>query len=105
MLETEMEPGPYTVSQTLEYWGSSKYQKQSRFRKMNQLWREIEKSQKFNPDDEMAAIKWTEFPATFTTDGNVSFDHVSDALPADRKKTVHTQGLVAKAKWVPVHSD
>lgn len=100
MIEAEMETGKYRPT-PLEYWGSDEYQGYRRSRKMNKIWNECMKS-KFGNHDQMAPIKWTEFPETFTHDGNISFDRVSDALPENRPKTVHTQGLVAKAKWVPV---
>lgn len=31
----------------------------------------------------------------------VSFDRVSDFMPADRKKLIHSQGVVGHFKWIP----
>jgi len=44
---------------------------------------------------------WKEFDNFFTQKANGPFCDSSDELRSNRKKTTHTQGLVAKIEWKP----
>lgn len=88
---------------SVDYFGSPEYQALSAADKLDKLWDEHQASKVGKPDAP-ADFKWAQFPETFLADGNVSFTHTSDVLPPGRTKTQHTQGLLAKARWVPKSS-
>ena len=48
---------------------------------------------------------WKDFPEFFTDVAVEAFCGVSDGLRHNRKKTTHTQGIVAKVEWVPVEGN
>jgi len=54
---------------------------------------------------EPMAFYWKEFPNFFTQKANGSFCLPGDAAKWKRKKTTHTQGVVAKVQWVPVENE
>lgn len=88
----------------VNYWHQDAYQNQSRYDKLEQLWEELIP----NPHDrdvEPLDFMWRAFPKFFTRENYKVFRSKSDALPAPRQKLVHTQGLVAKVRWIPVAND
>ena len=78
------------------YFKTDEYQAQDREHKMNDLWTMITK------DDTMLDYFWADFAKIFTNKANGSFCQNSDELKRNRPKTTHTQGVVAKASWLPV---
>jgi len=55
-----------------------------------------------NHDVAVKPLMWKEFDNFFTQKANGPFCDSSDELRKRRKKTTHTQGLVAKIEWKPV---
>ena len=53
----------------------------------------------------MQPLFWAELNQIFTNKPAGSFCQNSDEIQRNRLKTTHTQGLVAKASWVPVAND
>lgn len=80
------------------YFKSDDYQAQFRDAKMKDLWTMIEK------DDTMLDYFWADFAKIFTNAPNGSFCQNSDEMKRNRLKTSHTQGVVAKASWLPVEN-
>ena len=86
------------------YFKSTHYMHLSKETKMAELWSKI-RPDETAADDEPAPFMWKDFPEFFTDVAVEAFCGVSDALRWNRKKTTHTQGLVAKVAWVPVEGN
>ena len=86
------------------YFKSLHYMAKSKETKMDELWSKIRPDENAD-DDKPAPFMWKDFPEFFTDVAVEAFCGVSDSLRWNRKKTTHTQGLVAKVAWVPVEGN
>lgn len=56
-------------------------------------------------DDTTLDYYWAEMSEMFSAKTNGSFCQYSDEQQTFRLKTTHTQGMVAKASWVPMNQE
>ena len=52
-----------------------------------------------------APLRWEEFPRTFTQRSSATTCQRTDEMPRGRNKAFHSQGVVAKVKYVPDDND
>ena len=86
------------------YFKSTHYLAKDKQTKMDELWGKIRQNETAE-DETPTPFMWKEFTEFFTDVAVEAFCGVSDALRWNRKKTTHTQGLVAKVQWVPVEGN
>ena len=84
------------------YFFKDEYMVKSAQDKMTDLWSMLV------PDASVvetpADLMWADSPHVFTQKAAGSFCNSTDEMRSNRKKTTHTQGVVAKASWVPVNT-
>lgn len=60
---------------------------------------------KEDPEAEPQGVMWDKFDNFFKQKGSGSFCQARIDANRNRKKIIHTQGLVAKVSWVPVEGN
>ena len=71
---------------------------------MEELWSQIRPDENAE-DDDVTPFMWKDFPEFFSDVAVEAFCGVSDSLRWNRKKTTHTQGVVAQVEWIPVEGN
>ena len=83
----------------LGWFKGSTYKAKGRYEKMDDLWEMVMKDTS-GPREPY----WSDFSLTFPQDSDKTFYQDSDEIKKNRLKVVHTQGVVAKVKYVPVEN-
>lgn len=99
LLNTGVEVDDDLTMQDIGYFKSDTYQAFSRAEKMEDLWTMV------TEDATTLDLYWAELSEIFSAKTNGSFCQYSDEQQAWRLKTTHTQGMVAKASWVPMNQE
>lgn len=81
--------------QSNAYYGSSSYIAKSAVQKQKELWSEISATA-----GKKGSWPGLTLAGIFVEDMEPTFNTAGDAMPAGRKKYIHTVGNVAKCKWV-----
>ena len=83
----------------LGWFKGSTYKAKGRYEKMYDLWQMVTEDTS-GPREPY----WSEFPLAFVQESKKTFYQDSDELKKNRLKIFHTQGVVAKVKYVPVEN-